>query len=70
MFRGFWFKRLKSLYGSILASLQGCLNSGEVPEWMVKGRTVLIQKDHDKGTVAVNYRPIFYYMFAVDVDFS
>ena len=38
--------------------LQLCLESGKVPLWMVKGRTVLIQKDPAKGTVASNYRPI------------
>lgn len=56
--RGFWFKRFSSLHGIITESLQGCLDSGQVPEWMVKGRTVLIQKDRAKGTVVSNYRPI------------
>ena len=31
---------------------------GNVPEWMVRGRTVLIQKDPAKGAQASNYRPI------------
>ena len=56
--RGFWFKRFPSLHPSIAATLQGCLTRGDVPAWMVKGRTVLIQKDSAKGTVASNYRPI------------
>ena len=34
------------------------MNLGNVPEWIVKGRTVLIQKDTMKGTQADNYRPI------------
>ena len=38
--------------------LQVCLDEGNVPEWMVKGRKVLIQKDPATGTVASNYRPI------------
>ena len=38
--------------------LQLCLTNGKVPLWMVKGRTVLIQKDPQKGNVASNYRPI------------
>ena len=38
--------------------LQKCLDDGSVPEWMVKGRTVLIQKDPSKGTAVGNYRPI------------
>ena len=56
--RGFWFKRFRSLHGAITESLQDCLDSGSVPDWMVKGRTVLIQKDSCKGKVASNYRPI------------
>ena len=56
--RGFWFKRFPSLHSSITASLQEVLESGLVPDWMVKGRTILIQKDSAKGTVASNYRPI------------
>ena len=31
-----------------------------MPEWIVKVRTVLIQKDPAKGTVASNYKPIGY----------
>ena len=34
------------------------MNKGDAPEWMVKGRTVLIQKDPAKETVASNYRLI------------
>ena len=34
------------------------MNLGNVPEWIVKGSTVLIQKDAMKGTQAENYRPI------------
>ena len=34
------------------------LNKGDVPEWMLKARTVLIQKDPAKGTVSSNYKPI------------
>ena len=56
--RGFWFKKFISLHKSIAASLQDCLVTGDVPAWMVKGRTVLIQKDSAKGTEVSNYRPI------------
>ena len=55
---GFWFKKLTALHRAIAVGLEGCLQSGKVPDWMVKGRTVLIQKDSAKGTVAGNYRPI------------
>ena len=40
------------------SSLRSCLDQGVVPTWMVKGRTVLIQKDVQRGNVASNYRPI------------
>ena len=40
--RGFWFKKFQCLHQSIVASLQECLENGDVPPWMVKGRTVLI----------------------------
>jgi len=55
---GFWFKKLTSLHPVMAGKLQLCLQNGKVPLWMVKGRTVLIQKDPSKGTVASNYRPI------------
>ena len=55
---GFWFKKLTSLHPVMAGKLQLCLENGKVPLWMVKGRTVLIQKDPSKGTVASNYRPI------------
>ena len=41
--RGFWFKRFPSLHASLTVALGLCLDSGEVPDWLVKGRTVLIQ---------------------------
>ena len=56
--RAFWFKTFTSLHSVLAMTLQECLDKGDVPEWMVKGRTVLIQKDSAKGTVASNYRPI------------
>ena len=56
--RGFWFKKLTSLHGVMVLALQECVERGEVPSWMVKGRTVLIQKDPAKGKAVSNYRPI------------
>ena len=56
--RGFWFKKFLSLHEPITTSLQQCMATGVIPAWMVKGRTVLIQKDPAEGTVASNYRPI------------
>ena len=56
--RGFWFKKFHAAHEVITSALQACLQAGEVPSWMVKGRTVLIQKDPSKGKIASNYRPI------------
>ena len=56
--KGFWFKKLTSLHLVLTDALKECVEQGEVPGWMVKGRTVLIQKDPAKGRAASNYRPI------------
>ena len=56
--QGYWIKNFTSLHQVTKTCLQKCLDDGNVPEWMVKGRTVLIQKDTAKGNVASNYRPI------------
>ena len=49
---GFWFKKLTAVHRVMAEKFQLCLLLGRVPYWMVKGRTVLIQKDPAKGTVA------------------
>ena len=51
-------QKFNSLHSVLATALQECLNKRDVPEWMLKGRTVLIQKYPAKGTVASNYRPI------------
>ena len=56
--RGFWFKKLTSLHGPLTHALQECVANGVVPDWLTKGRTVLIQKDKSKGKAVSNYRPI------------
>ena len=56
--QGFWFKKLTSLHVVLTDALRECVESGVVPEWMTKGRTVLIQKDPANGTAVDNYRPI------------
>ena len=38
--------------------LNRCLQETEVPDWMTKGITTLIQKDPQKGNIPSNYRPI------------
>ena len=56
--QGFWFKKLTGLHSRLQECLQHCICQGNVPEWVVRGRTVLIQKDTAKGAQASNYRPI------------
>ena len=56
--QGYWFKKLTGLHPRLQLYLHDCVRQGNVPEWMVRGRTVLIQKDPTKGTQASNYRPI------------
>lgn len=56
--QGFWFKKLNSLHDRVSNHLQKCLETGNVPSWMVKGKTVLIMKDPRKGNDVGNYRPI------------
>ena len=38
--------------------LNKCLQEANIPEWMTKVKTTLIQKDPRKGTIPSNYRPI------------
>ena len=56
--QGYWLKNFRSVHENLRAQLTECLQRGEVPLWMNKGRTVLIQKDKNRGTAASNYRPI------------
>ena len=56
--QGFWLKNFTSLHRRIANKLQSCLDNGNMPEWMTKGRTVLLMKDPEKGATAENYRPI------------
>ena len=55
--QGFWLKNFTSMHTYLTQYLARCLE-GDTPEWMTKGRTVLIQKDKSKGIESSNYRPI------------
>ena len=57
LFQGFWFKKLIGLHARLQELLQDCICKGNVPEWMVRGRTVLIQKDTAKGGQASKLPP-------------
>ena len=38
--------------------LDDCIQTGDVHNWILESRTVLIQKDARKGNAVGNYRPI------------
>ena len=54
----FWFKKFTSIHGRLALEINRCLQDAHVPEWMTKGKTILIQKNPSKGTAPNNYRPI------------
>ena len=53
--QGFWLKNFSSLHERVKLQLKECLDSGFVPTWLTRGRTLLSQKDKCKGNVASNY---------------
>ena len=55
---GFWFKKFASIHDRLALEMNRCLQGTQVPEWMTKGNTTLIQKNPSKGTAPKNYRPI------------
>eukprot|EP00112_Aurelia_sp_Birch-Aquarium-sp1_P022216 Seg6175.2 transcript_id=Seg6175.2/GoldUCD/mRNA.D3Y31 product="hypothetical protein" protein_id=Seg6175.2/GoldUCD/D3Y31 len=55
--QGFWLKNFTSMYKYLTQYLARCLEE-DTPEWVTKGRTVLIQKDKSKGIESSNFRPI------------
>ena len=55
---GFWFKKFISIHGRLALEMNRCLKGAQIPDWMTKGNTTLIQKDPSKGTAPNNYRPI------------
>ena len=56
--QGYWFKRFATLHSRLTEHLQFCVVEGDVPTWMTKGRTTLVQKDPEKGNSTYNHRPI------------
>ena len=55
--QGFWLKNVKSIQEGLRRNLQIYLENGNVPMWITKGRTILMQKDKEKGKAVSNYRP-------------
>ena len=57
--KGYWIKDLSSLHECVSSQMNRILmGEDDPPEWMAHDRTVLCQKDRQKGNTADNYRPI------------
>ena len=55
--RSFWLNNFSSFCERVRLKLKECLDSGFVPSWLTRGRTLLLQKDKNNGNVASTYRP-------------
>ena len=44
----FWFKKFTSIHGRLALEMNKCQQGAQVPEWMTKEKTTLIQKDQAK----------------------
>ena len=58
MIQAFWLKKLTSLHARMAQQMECLISQGEHPEWLTKGRTVLVMKDPSQGPIPKNYRPI------------
>ena len=56
--QGFWLKRFTSQHQRLTEMLNENIQSLSTPSWLVKSRTVLIQKDSAKDNATGNYQPI------------
>ena len=56
--QGFWLKSFTALHGVLVEALNECIEVGDVPGWLVEGRTILVMKGSKNGTEVGNYRPI------------
>ena len=55
---GFRIKKFTSIHDRLALEMNRFLQGAQVPDWITKGKTTLIQKDSSKGTSPNNYRPI------------
>ena len=57
--QGYWLKNLPSLHDRIVRQMNDMINNNkDIADWLTKGRTVLCQKDPQKGDAVNNFRPI------------
>ena len=45
---GFWFKKFTFIHDRLAQEMNRSLQGAQVPDWMTKGKTTLIQKDPSK----------------------
>ena len=51
---GFWFKKFTSIHSRLALDRNRCQLGAQIPDWMTKGNTALIQMDSNKGTALNN----------------
>ena len=54
----FWLKPFTAVHEVLATVLNKCIEVGDVPEWLVAGRTILVMKDSKNGIEVGNYIPI------------
>ena len=52
--QGFQWKTFTAVLEVLATVLNECLEVGDVPGWLVEGRTILVMKDSKKGTEVGN----------------
>ena len=55
--QGFWLKSFTAVHEVLATVLNERIEVGDVPGWLVEGRTNLVMKDSKKGTEQGNYKP-------------
>ena len=56
--QGYWSKKFTSIHEKLEIEMNRYLRETNMPQWITKEKTTLIQKDPQKRTVPNNYRPI------------
>ena len=65
--QGYWLKNSTPLHDKLMVYLLDCLDSGVVPDWLTKGRTVLIQKDKGQGEYCKQLSTYYRLMLSMEV---
>ena len=58
MIHTYWLKKLTSLHRRLACQMEKLVAEGDHPSWLTQGRTVLVMKDPQQGSIPSNYRPI------------